>query len=303
MTAVKSVALISHPKHAEAIQHWVDSNDANFCDYIRDIHELSKVIEQRRHMLAFVSWEAQVPDLSSDRIQEIKYLLDPDTYLIVFSNSNAEDDIVRALQAGADRFIHSEASLRISLALINAAIRRMDPSNNVLEFHPYSMNRMTREVNISGERIQLTPGEFRIALHLFQNNGRILTRTSLLRDIWGLPELQYNRRVDTKMSHVRRKMMLDGSHGWALTFPRGKGYKLEKLTRDPDSVEPPSETDARSQGASSPDAARQGINPDSKPGDSVSIGTTVNRCSTSGHQLRRPQHNTSQTTRASSRGS
>jgi len=152
------------------------------------------------------------------------------TRLVVLADNNPEDDVVAALKTGADRYITCDSTIKIFDAQIKAVMRRIRPDQGFQHFPPYMMNQMTREVIFDDQRIQLTPREFRIAQYLFENRDQVLSREALLRDIWELPDLKYKRRVDTKMSHVRRKMCLDGSYGWQLKFPRGQGYQLNKET-------------------------------------------------------------------------
>lgn len=221
------LALLDNEQQKVLVNAWSDvstvevENHDNYESFIR-------AIETKPTMLALISWNTNEPESSADHLARVRSAIGEMTRLVVLADNNPETDVVTALRMGADRFITIDNSLNIFDARMKAVLRRIKPDQGFQHFPPYHMNQMTREVMFDDQRIQLTPREFRIAQYLFENCDQVLSREALLRDIWELPDLKYKRRVDTKMSHVRRKMCLDGSYGWQLKFPRGKGYQLNR---------------------------------------------------------------------------
>lgn len=221
------LTLIDDVRQQNLVRSWSEVVDASVT-YYHDIESFIETIEEKPASLVLASWDTQRPDAAKTLLERIKTAIGDSTRLIVIAETNPEPDVVTALNIGADRFITSDTSIKIFDAQVRAVMRRIKPDQGFQHFPPYMMNQMTREVIFDDKRIQLTPREFRIAQYLFENRDRVLSREALLRDIWELPDLKYKRRVDTKMSHVRRKMCLDGSYGWQLKFPRGQGYQLNK---------------------------------------------------------------------------
>ena len=221
------LALLDNERQQMLVRAWSQASSIdvhcheNYDSFIR-------AIETTPTMLVMISWDTDLPDKSAEHLACIRAAIGDMTRLVVLADHNPETDIVTALRMGADRFITTDSSVTIFDARLKAVLRRIKPDQGFQHFPPYRMNQMTREVVFEDQRIQLTPREFRIAQYLFENRDQVLSREALLRDIWELPDLKYKRRVDTKMSHVRRKMRLDGSYGWQLKFPRGKGYQLNR---------------------------------------------------------------------------
>ena len=77
------------------------------------------------------------------------------------------------------------------------------------------------EAFVSGERLHLTPLEFKLLAHLMQRAGRVQTRERLLRDVWENSSVGTDRTVDT---HVRRLRTKLGPAKECIRTARGAGY-------------------------------------------------------------------------------
>jgi DNA-binding response OmpR family regulator len=97
---------------------------------------------------------------------------------------------------------------------------------------PYEIDPERRSVSIDGRLIALTQKEFDLAVYLFQNVGRLLSRIKLLEEVWGVEADLDTRTVDTHVSRVRRKLLLDESTGWKLLPVYGFGYRLDQIKLD-----------------------------------------------------------------------
>jgi DNA-binding response OmpR family regulator len=77
--------------------------------------------------------------------------------------------------------------------------------------------------------VALTQKEFDLAVYLFQNPSRLLSRDHLLNKIWGLNTDVDTRTVDTHVSRLRKKLALDGTRGWKMSPVYGYGYRLDRV--------------------------------------------------------------------------
>jgi DNA-binding response OmpR family regulator len=77
--------------------------------------------------------------------------------------------------------------------------------------------------------VQLTAKEFELALFLFKNHGRVLSRGHILESVWGQRADLNTRTVDTHMSLLRQKLNLRPQNGWRLSTIYRHGYRLEQL--------------------------------------------------------------------------
>ncbi|MBX2880308.1 MAG: response regulator transcription factor [Granulosicoccus sp.] len=222
----KMLSLLSHPRQREVLDQW-SLESGKLIEHHDDVLECSSTVQQLHNAIVFIGWHADAPGESAKNLALIKADTHSDIYIVVIADKSTDGNDVHAFQLGADRFFSCDTSLSIFAALIESIEKKIAPTNHVHHYPPYRLDNKTRAVYFGRNRIVLTPREFRIAHYLFENKNRPLTRESLLKDVWGLPDLKHNRRVDTKMSHIRRKMQLDGAYGWKLKFPRGEGYHLQ----------------------------------------------------------------------------
>jgi DNA-binding response OmpR family regulator len=87
----------------------------------------------------------------------------------------------------------------------------------------------TRTITNAGQPIELTQKEFELAVFLFRNADRMLSRAHLLEAVWGHGTEITTRTVDTHISRVRTKLGLVPEQGWRLSAIYHYGYRLESL--------------------------------------------------------------------------
>ncbi len=146
-----------------------------------------------------------------------------------------EDDVVRGLDYGADDYLLKPAGSKELVARVRAILRRAElPSYSgkvrEITFNDGSLtvNVMERKITVNGERIKLTPIEFRLLALLLQNAGRILTHQQLLEKVWGweyVDDLDY---VRIYISHLRRKIEPDPTLPKYIITEPGVGYLFQK---------------------------------------------------------------------------
>lgn len=153
-----------------------------------------------------------------------------DTPALFLTGLNSEEDIVAGLAAGADDFIVKPASPRILLSRIEAVMRRVKPRevDAVFELPPYRIDPAQSNISLRGEAIDLTEKELDLAIFMFRNIGRLLSRGHLLEAVWGRSADIPTRTVDTHVSRVRRKLRLQPENGFRVVPTYNFGYRLER---------------------------------------------------------------------------
>jgi DNA-binding response OmpR family regulator len=174
--------------------------------------------------------DSNLPDVSGPEV--LRWLRSDrnDATPVVFVTArDAEEDIVAQLTAGADDYIIKPVRHAELLARIDAVLRRARPaqSTDVLEVGPYRFDLAQKRVALDGEEILLTDKEFDLAVFLFRNLGRLLSRGHLLEAVWGRNPSVATRTVDTHVSRVRGKLQLRPERGFRLVPTYNYGYRLE----------------------------------------------------------------------------
>ena len=159
-----------------------------------------------------------------------------DVPIIMLTGSNkTEDDVVRGLEYGADSYLLKPVGNKELVARVRAALRRAElPSfsdrKKDVSFNDglLAVDVAERKVMINGERIKLTPREFRLLALLVENAGTILTHRQLLENVWGweyIDDLDY---VRIYISHLRQKIEPNTSTPKYILTESGVGYYFHK---------------------------------------------------------------------------
>lgn len=159
-----------------------------------------------------------------------------DCSVIFFNCPNNEKELADTLGKGADDFIIGPTGIREVVARVGAILRRRNPrhfsNTNFLDMPPYRFDMATKAILVGGTPVALTDKEFELALFLFRNLGRTLSRGHLLEAVWGSALLAVSRTVDTHVSRIRRKLGLRPEAGFRLSAAYGNGYRLERIVDD-----------------------------------------------------------------------
>ena len=149
--------------------------------------------------------------------------------VVVLTARDDETTVIQALQAGADDFVVKPAKQLELLARLTTAVRRSSPNGIlVLKLGAYEVDLSRHLLSVQGQAQTMTQKEFDLAVYMFQNPSKLLSRDHLLNKIWGMNTEVDTRTVDTHVSRLRKKLKLDGGLGWKLGSVYGYGYRLDR---------------------------------------------------------------------------
>ena len=150
--------------------------------------------------------------------------------VIVLSARTQDDDKIEALEAGADDYLTKPFSPGELIARIRAALRRVptanEPSQPRYDYDGLAIDLDARRVKLDGEDIHLTPTEYKILSILARNAGRVLTHSTLLREVWG-KHASDNTYLRIHMQHLREKLKDDALNPRFIVTEPGIGYRLK----------------------------------------------------------------------------
>ena len=153
---------------------------------------------------------------------------------ILMITSRADDeDVVTGLAAGADDYILKPLTPVVFLARVDAALRRAQlnrPQKTAASFGVYSFDVPTETATVNGRQVKLTAKEMALAMMLFENMSRPLSRSYLLESIWGQSPEAETRTLDAHVSRIRSKLNLRAENGYRVLPVYSYGYRLEPTT-------------------------------------------------------------------------
>ncbi len=157
--------------------------------------------------------------------------------VMLTGKQKSETDIVRGLDYGADDYLIKPVGSRELVARVRAVLRRAElpPSADVEKKLTYSdaflsVDVAERRVIVSGERVRLTPTEFKLFALLLENAGRVLTHKQILERVWGWEYVDDIDHVRIYIWHLRQKIEPDPAHPTYIIAEPGVGYYFRKAT-------------------------------------------------------------------------
>ena len=146
------------------------------------------------------------------------------TPILLLTARDAPEDIVRGLEWGADDYLTKPFSLDVLLARIRVRTRTRGDRVERMRFADLALDAATREVWRGTRRIGLTRTEFAILECLMRASGRLVSRDSLIEEVWAERDVTYNN-LEVFIRFLRSK--LDGTGQPSLIHTeRGLGYRL-----------------------------------------------------------------------------
>lgn len=145
----------------------------------------------------------------------------PVLMLTAFSDEEYKIDAFTNL---ADGYIEKPFSLPVLKARIDSLIKKNFGQIEKLEYKNIEVNFTSYTAKINGKSIDINAKELEILKYLLDNEGRALTRTQIIDNVWKETEdIPYDRVIDVYIKELRKKLELD-----CITTIRNVGYKLER---------------------------------------------------------------------------
>lgn len=192
---------------------------------------LQRSLAQESYDAFLLDWE--VPDLSGeDLLRWMRTNMKEQVPVLFVTARAAQDDIVKALDLGADDYMVKPVSERELIARVGALLRRVrgrqDPSQ-VLEVGEFRLDTELRTLMRKSVPVKVTSKDFDVALFLLTNIGRLLSRSHIYEAVWGRSANINTRTVDTHVSRVRVKLGLVPENGWQIMPIYQYGYRLQRI--------------------------------------------------------------------------
>jgi len=151
----------------------------------------------------------------------------PGLPLVILSACSDVADKVLLLEMGADDYVTVPFNPRELVARLRALIRRASRvKEGVYVFADVIVDSFKAEITRGGEKITVTPKEFKTLEFLTKNARRVISRDELLDKVWGYEHYPCTRTVDNHMLRLRQKLEIDPSHPSHFLTVHGMGYKF-----------------------------------------------------------------------------
>ncbi len=201
------------------------------------VHIAPNGVEGLRHVYSWrpdlVILDIMMPDMDGwtvcERLREMS-----NVPIIFVTAVGKEQDIVRGLELGADDYLVKPFSPSELIARIEAILRRQHASADleidpIYQNGPLYVNLETREIKLDGDPIDLTPIEYKLLITLLRNEGKALTHSFMLKQVWGPAYENERHYLKLYIWYLRQKIEADSSNPRFIQTERGVGYRLVRL--------------------------------------------------------------------------
>jgi len=152
--------------------------------------------------------------------------------VIILSVQKNEEDIIKALDNGANDYLSKPFRTGELLARIRSALRDSisEEGDTTLNFNDLQIDLSTRMVKKNNQLVKLTSTEYNLLAILIKNEGKVLTHQYLLRAIWGPGFINQSQYLRVFIAQVRKKIESDPNRPEYLLTESGVGYRFMSKT-------------------------------------------------------------------------
>ena len=165
--------------------------------------------------------------------------------ILMLTARGQAEDVLRGFEAGADDYLPKPFDLSVLLARIHALLRRREwfyknqrdgfrarpeGSTNIFDFGNKTIDFDSLELRSGDQTVNLTLMEAELLRYLINHDGRIVSRSAILEDVWGLREDTDTRAIDNFIVRLRKYIEDEPSRPRHLLTVRGVGYKFVSAT-------------------------------------------------------------------------
>ncbi|GAA0744861.1 response regulator transcription factor [Clostridium oceanicum] len=147
--------------------------------------------------------------------------------IIFISSRDTKMDIIMAMNMGADDYVQKPFYIDVLMAKINATLRRVysytNIESNVIEYDGVILDLKEDRLMYNEESIDLTKNEFKILYVLMKNNGNVVSREKIMRNLWENESFVDDNTLTVNITRLRRKIEGIGKKDFIKT-KKGKGY-------------------------------------------------------------------------------
>ncbi|WP_175948346.1 response regulator transcription factor [Burkholderia pyrrocinia] len=187
----------------------------------------------QRETFDLVTLDWNVVDMPGDAVLAwIRQNCDVNLPVLFMTSRSREADIIFALNAGADDYVIKPVAGSVLAARVATLLRRTyrhEAPTTSQQFGEYLFDLQKAKLYRNHQLVAVTQKEFQLALLLFRNFARPLSRTHILETVWKHSRDIPTRTLDTHISAVRIKLDLRPQNGYCITPIYGYGYRFEKL--------------------------------------------------------------------------
>ena len=198
--------------------------EGHTCSFAHDGQKAVEMCEENSFDLIIM--DVMMPILNGfDAVTEIRKFAK--TPVIMLTARGEEYDKIHGFDIGIDDYVVKPFSVKELMMRIQAILNRINKyKNNVDVFDSLEIDYMAHIVTIDGNRVELSPKEYKLLFYLAQNKNIALSREQIIIEVWGYDYDGDDRTLDTHIKLLRKNL---GKYKDYIATIRGVGYRFEEV--------------------------------------------------------------------------
>jgi len=200
---------------------------ANGYKTIHSVNGKEGLVDAATHRPSLIILDLGLPDTDGQEIlKKIREWFQKP--IIILSVKDSEEEIIKALDNGANDYLTKPFRTGELLARIRAALRAADNKPDVVEmkFGTLSIDMANHVVRKNKDVLKLTATEFKLLLLLAKNSGRVLTHQYILKEVWGYGYIEQTQYLRVFIAQLRKKVEDNPSKPKLIITESGIGYRF-----------------------------------------------------------------------------
>ncbi|MGZ9097568.1 MAG: response regulator [Micavibrio sp.] len=152
------------------------------------------------------------------------------TPIIVLSENAANENVITALNMGADDYVVKPFNVDVLYARINASLRKsaiQETGEPELRNGPLRMDLVRHEVFLDDQLLAFTPKEYNLLRYFIVHSGKMLTHRQILTEVWGAAHSEDTQYLRVFISQLREKIEKNPALPKLITTEAGIGYRMD----------------------------------------------------------------------------
>jgi len=237
-----SILVVEDEKHLAAGLRYNLNAEGYEVETVGTAEEALALLDDGRHSFDILVLDVMLPGMDGFSLASHLRAQGQFVPILMLTARGQAQDVLRGFEAGADDYLPKPFDLAVLLARINALLRRRQWFNKdrdrveqndgakVFEFEGKTIDFEALELRSGEQTVHLTLMEAELLRYLINHEGKIVSRSLILEDVWGLREDTDTRAIDNFIVRLRKYIEDEPSRPRHLLTVRGVGYKFVAQT-------------------------------------------------------------------------
>jgi len=223
---IKKIAYLENDKvHGVYLTNWLQCRDIK-CDVFSTTRQFEQALNRKKYDFVLLDREIGEGTAGRELLDLVRGYLGRSTSVIFVSSRNSRETIFKAIKNYATSHLSKPAVQKVSSARIGGRTDSSVSMNTQHRYDSYFIDQKHCRIYFKGSDVSLTPREYKLAITLFENRGKILSHEYLLNAVGGEIANKPYLEIEHLVERVKRKLKIDECPRLDINYVGDLGFSL-----------------------------------------------------------------------------